>query len=128
MVKVMMYSINIISDQNNCIDPQELNLDVGYDDENCLWIPTLFTPNMDGVNDTFEIYGMEYYPNAVVDIYNRWGIKIYESNNEQEIEKYFIILLLFSTLSISIKLSTFMAPVLVLSCFYIILKKKYINK
>ena len=37
-------------------------MNVSYDDENCLWIPEYFYPNSDGVNDTFEIYGMEYYP------------------------------------------------------------------
>ena len=81
-LEVGLYSINIISDQNNCISPQFINMNVGYDDENCLWIPSIFSPNSDGVNDTFEIYGMEYYPDASVYIYNRWGVKIYESKNQ----------------------------------------------
>ena len=57
-------------------------MNVGFDDENCLWIPSIFSPNSDGVNDTFEIYGMEYYPNAAVYVYDRWGVKIYESKNQ----------------------------------------------
>ena len=81
-LEVGLYSINIISDQNNCISPQIINMNVSYDDENCLWIPSIFSPNSDGVNDTFEIYGMEYYPNASVYVYDRWGVKIYESKNQ----------------------------------------------
>jgi len=81
-LEVGLYSINIISDQNNCINPQLINMNVGFDDENCLWIPSVFSPNSDGVNDTFEIYGMEYYQNATVYIYDRWGVKIYESKNQ----------------------------------------------
>ena len=77
-----IYLIEIISDQNNCIEPIQEVLDVNYDDVNCLWIPTIFSPNNDGVNDTFEIYGMEYYPNATVEIYNRWGQLVYESKNQ----------------------------------------------
>ena len=70
-----IYLIEIISDQkNNCIEPIQEVLDVNYDDVNCSWIlQPFFSPNNDGVNDTFEIYGMEYYPNATVEIYNRWG-------------------------------------------------------
>ena len=33
------------------------------------------------VNDTFDIYGIEYYPNASVFIYDRWGVKKFESKN-----------------------------------------------
>ena len=76
------YVIEILSDQNDCLDPIQEYLNVNYDDENCLWIPTVFSPNSDGINDTFEIYGMEYYPNAIVEIYNRWGQLIYESKNQ----------------------------------------------
>lgn len=39
--------------------------------------PTAFTPNGDGVNDTWIIAGMEKYPNAIVRIYNRWGQELY---------------------------------------------------
>nr|WP_294793882.1 PKD-like domain-containing protein [uncultured Mucilaginibacter sp.] len=38
-----------------------------------------FTPNADGINDLWLIPGIEAYPNAVVDIYNRFGKVIYHS-------------------------------------------------
>lgn len=35
--------------------------------------PKYFTPNGDGVNDTWQIKGIEGYPNAIVLIYDRYG-------------------------------------------------------
>ncbi len=46
-----------------------------------LYIPTAFTPNKDGVNDTWELLGLALYPDAVVTIYNRWGQKILDAKN-----------------------------------------------
>ena len=47
----------------------------------CLNIPTAFTPNADGYNDDWVIKGMEYYPGATVQIFNRWGEQIFYSEN-----------------------------------------------
>jgi gliding motility-associated-like protein len=47
----------------------------------CLTIPTAFTPNGDGVNDTWEIEGMELYPDATVEIFNRWGERMFNDNH-----------------------------------------------
>lgn len=45
-------------------------------------IPTAFTPNSDGVHDTWEIYNLdEAYPKNVVRIYNRWGGLLYEHDS-----------------------------------------------
>lgn len=42
-------------------------------------IPTAFTPDNDGVNDTWEIQGFsDYLPKATVKIFNRWGDLLYE--------------------------------------------------
>ncbi|MFN0032541.1 MAG: gliding motility-associated C-terminal domain-containing protein [Flavobacteriales bacterium] len=50
--------------------------------ENCtIKIPNVFTPNNDGENDTFEIFGLDKFPNSTVRIYNRWGGLVYESDN-----------------------------------------------
>ncbi len=37
------------------------------------------SPNGDGRNDFFYIKGLEKYPENTVEIYNRWGVKIYEA-------------------------------------------------
>jgi gliding motility-associated-like protein len=46
-----------------------------------LELPNVFTPNGDGVNDFFEIEGIEDFPNSTVQVFNRWGKKIFESEN-----------------------------------------------
>ena len=42
-------------------------------------IPNAFSPNGDGVNDYFEILGIDYYENNSLTIINRWGNKVYEA-------------------------------------------------
>ncbi|TDE54939.1 gliding motility-associated C-terminal domain-containing protein [Flavobacterium sp. GT3P67] len=37
------------------------------------------SPNGDGSNDIFYIRGLECYPNNTVEIYNRWGVKVYDA-------------------------------------------------
>ncbi|WP_448699930.1 gliding motility-associated C-terminal domain-containing protein [Mucilaginibacter sp. AW1-3] len=44
-----------------------------------LSIANTFTPNNDGINDTWKINGMENYPDGTVQIYNRTGQLIFES-------------------------------------------------
>ena len=44
-------------------------------------IPSVFTPNGDGKNDLFEIKHIDLYPEASIEIYNRWGDLIYKSDN-----------------------------------------------
>lgn len=46
-----------------------------------LFIPNVFTPNGDGVNDRFEIRGIEAFDHVSITIYNRWGNSIYEHAN-----------------------------------------------
>ncbi len=42
-------------------------------------VPNTFTPNGDGINDTWEIKNLDYYLNCTVAIFNRWGQKVYSS-------------------------------------------------
>ncbi|RYF73985.1 MAG: gliding motility-associated C-terminal domain-containing protein [Cytophagaceae bacterium] len=42
-----------------------------------LYIPTAFTPNGDGLNDTWEIRNTEQYASCQVSIYNQWGNLIF---------------------------------------------------
>ena len=71
-----------------------------YTDENCQAVdyitvfvlpqiitPTAFTPNGDGVNDTWQILLIDQYPHSIIDIYSRWGQRVFKSNGynqEQE--------------------------------------------
>lgn len=42
-------------------------------------IPTGFSPNEDGMNDAWTLGFLSFYPNVVVQIYNRWGDLLVES-------------------------------------------------
>lgn len=44
-------------------------------------IPNAFSPNGDGINDYFEIKGIEYYEGNSIIIVNRWGNKVYEAKD-----------------------------------------------
>lgn len=46
-------------------------------------IPNGITPNGDGKNDTWEMPGIEYYPDADVRIFNRWGTELFFSRGYQ---------------------------------------------
>ncbi len=45
-----------------------------------LTIPDAFSPNGDGVNDTFVIRNLESYPENSFQVFNRWGNKILDRN------------------------------------------------
>lgn len=45
-----------------------------------LVIPTLITPNGDGVNDYFEIKGIEMFSEVTIEIYNRWNQRLFYFN------------------------------------------------
>jgi len=43
-------------------------------------VPEGFSPNNDGINDKFQIPGLDAYPENHVIIMNRWGNKVYEAS------------------------------------------------
>ncbi|SQA94187.1 3-deoxy-7-phosphoheptulonate synthase [Capnocytophaga ochracea] len=45
--------------------------------------------NGDGKNDHFHIGGIENYPNNVVRIYNRWGVKVFEVSGYDNVTRVF---------------------------------------
>jgi gliding motility-associated-like protein len=45
------------------------------------FIPEGFSPNGDGINDQFEIKGLEKYKAVEIEIFNRWGNIVYQSKN-----------------------------------------------
>ncbi|MEO8721600.1 MAG: gliding motility-associated C-terminal domain-containing protein [Ginsengibacter sp.] len=47
-----------------------------------LYVPNVFTPNGDGLNDTWNIEVMKAYPGAEVKIFNRYGQMIFDNNGQ----------------------------------------------
>lgn len=47
-------------------------------------VPQAFTPNNDGVNDYFTVFG-EYISDYQIKIFNRWGEEVYSSNDVNEL-------------------------------------------
>ena len=46
-----------------------------------IFIPNSFTPNGDNINETFYVHGADRDDIKSLIIYNRWGEKVYETNN-----------------------------------------------
>ena len=46
-----------------------------------LFIPSGFSPNSDGTNDYWQIVGIDNYPNTIVNIFNRLGVKVFFSDD-----------------------------------------------
>lgn len=44
-----------------------------------LLVTNTLTPNEDGINDTWAITGIQNYPTANIDIYDRWGQRVFHS-------------------------------------------------
>ena len=47
------------------------------------FIPNVFTPDGDGINDTFFIVGAENYDMIELEVYNRWGAQVYRKTRYQ---------------------------------------------
>jgi gliding motility-associated-like protein len=69
----------ILTDAFGCVYVDSVQLLVEFN-EDCIFIPNLFTPDLDGNNDTWVIPGLEYYQSNSVEIYNRWGNMIYSAS------------------------------------------------
>jgi gliding motility-associated-like protein len=41
----------------------------------------IITPNADGKNDSFEIGNLKWYPENELQLYNRWGMEVYRTDN-----------------------------------------------
>ena len=73
------YTYYVTASENGC---EGLPAEVSITFKDCqIIIPTAFTPDNDQVNDFWELGNIDViYPKNVVSVYNRWGNKIYESD------------------------------------------------
>ena len=68
-----------VTDYKNCVAVD--SAEVAYEHEWCLRIPTAFSPNGDGFNDTWIIENLELYPQVDLKIFDRWGSLIFVTGN-----------------------------------------------
>lgn len=66
-----------ITDKHSCSAIRDFEILINNHD---YVVPNVFTPNGDGINDEFGVFG-EGISNVRMEIYNRWGNRIYTSNS-----------------------------------------------
>ncbi len=71
---VGLYSVSV-RDANSC--ESEMDFDLGYIREICFDIPGIITPNNDSYNDTWIIDGLELYSGNTVEIFDRYGKRVF---------------------------------------------------
>jgi len=73
------YKIVLVSSNQQCSVTDSVVVNIKVSD---LQVPNVFTPNGDGVNDEFRV-AYRSLRSFQMAVYNRWGNKIYESNDPQ---------------------------------------------
>ncbi len=77
-----LYNVMLIADPNTvCADTMNKTIFAFGAVESHLYIPNAFTPNSDGKNDGFFISGYNKCLFYHLEIFSRWGEKLYESND-----------------------------------------------
>ncbi len=78
-----------IYDENNCEGQAQILVRV--DDNKKVFVPNVFSPDDDGLNDNFSILTIEGPVQEVTTfkIYDRWGNLIYEANNFDPLDEKF---------------------------------------
>lgn len=78
----MIYHLEVSVNINGNICTASTIVPVTIIPEYSLFIPNVFTPNGDGNNDFFEFFGKKSTLKFIdIKIFNRWGEKIFESND-----------------------------------------------
>ncbi|MFQ3579970.1 MAG: gliding motility-associated C-terminal domain-containing protein, partial [Bacteroidales bacterium] len=73
------YFITVL-DNNSC-EYRLTNIILSDYQEDCIRIPNAFTPNDDGINDLWVIENIELFPDAIVQVFNRWGQLLFETKD-----------------------------------------------
>ncbi|SDT67400.1 gliding motility-associated C-terminal domain-containing protein [Mucilaginibacter mallensis] len=67
----------MVIDSNGCQAMQQINV---IDKCSNIFIPNTFTPNDDGINDTWVILGFDDDPNLHIKVFNRYGTSVFKSD------------------------------------------------
>ncbi|ABG59805.1 conserved hypothetical protein [Cytophaga hutchinsonii ATCC 33406] len=69
------YVLTVSEPGNDCASKDEVTVFV----KGPIKVPNVITVNGDGINDDWVIENIEGYPNAIIDIYNRWGSLVWHT-------------------------------------------------
>ena len=72
------YSLTII-DNEGCEESETISVEANQ--STCLDVYSAFSPNGDQNNDYWHIGNIELYPDALVEVFNRWGDRIFAAKN-----------------------------------------------
>ena len=73
-----IYTVSI-KDTMGCSISDSISIHVNP--QNCIKIYKVFSPNEDGINDFWKIENIDLYPEALVEIYDRLGNRVYSRRN-----------------------------------------------
>jgi len=73
-------SVNV-TDEFGCSSLDEIIINSCSTEDYFRNMPTAFTPNGDGKNDVWNIPELQAFPQAVVEIYDRWGTLVFRSES-----------------------------------------------
>jgi gliding motility-associated-like protein len=77
-----VYTLHI-TDDKNCEASDSIKITVSGASSKIL-VPNAFSPNGDGINDTWIITNLSTFPGATVDVYNRYGQLVFHSENNNK--------------------------------------------
>ena len=78
--------ITDVSDNQNQFGDSPTIIEI---EECTLQVHNALSPNDDGLNDFLNIQGIECYPDNTVQIYNRWGVLVFEVDGYNNTSKVF---------------------------------------
>ncbi len=69
-----------VTDSNGCMATDKITIGIMKG----IHVPDAFSPNGDGINDTWVVRGLEKLPDAILTIYNRWGDAVFSSDSAKK--------------------------------------------
>ena len=63
-----------VTDSNGCKNSDTIRVDLVPN----IVVPSAFSPNSDGINDSWTIENLDQFTNTTVRVYNRWGSMVYD--------------------------------------------------
>lgn len=74
------YPVRLVVNKNCCKDTATASVSVKFCENNAYYLPTAFSPNDDGINDTLQVFG-QHISSLHLAVYDRWGERVFESND-----------------------------------------------